>query len=374
MPNKQDVLRSLKEVRVAAVIRTDNPSDLIDVGRALHAGGVIHIEITMTVPGALGVIEKAMGTLQETVCIGAGTVLDAETPRLAILAGAGYIVSPVFRPPVVDVCKRYGIAAMPGAMTPTEVLDAWEGGADVVKIFPAGVSGPQFFKDLRGPLPQIEIMPTGAVNRETAPQFIRAGACAIGVGGELVDAGLCHYYPKCSRLYSVSEASEVQVGERAMAENNKAVFFGELLMRLATPRFERFVQARQFEIAYTGAEANAAVSLVNFGTEAYVVAVVPDTEIGEACINYLRQFGVNTNFILRGGKRLGIFYLETGASQRPSKIIYDRAGSSMTELKPGTVDWEKVFRGKQWFHWSGTAPALTQLPHISGSDPAFSIT
>ncbi len=145
-----------------------------------------------------------------------------------------------------------------------------------------------------------------------------------------------------------------------MAANNKAVFFGELLMRLATPRFERFVQARQFEIAYTGAEANAAVSLVNFGMEAYVVAVVPDTEIGEACINYLRQFGVNTNFIVRGGKRLGIFYLETGASQRPSKIIYDRAGSSMSELKPGTVDWEKVFRGKQWFHWSGTAPALSE--------------
>ena len=186
MTNKLEVLKSLKEVGVVAVIRADNPPDLIDVGRALHAGGVIHIEITMTVPGALGVIEKAVSTLQETVCIGAGTVLDAETARLAILAGASYIVSPVFSPAVVDVCKRYGIAAMPGAMTPTEVLDAWEGGADVVKIFPAGVGGPQLFKDLKGPFPQIEIMPTGAVNRETAPQFIKAGACAIGVGGELV--------------------------------------------------------------------------------------------------------------------------------------------------------------------------------------------
>lgn len=186
MPDKEKVLRSLKEVGVAAVIRADNPSDLIEVGRALHAGGVIHIEITMTVPGALGVIEKAVSALQETVCIGAGTVLDAETARLAILAGAGYIVSPVFRPPVVDVCKRYGIAAIPGAMTPMEVREAWEGGADVVKIFPAGVGGPQFFKDLKGPFPQIEIMPTGAVNRESAPQFIKAGACAIGVGGELV--------------------------------------------------------------------------------------------------------------------------------------------------------------------------------------------
>jgi len=187
MPNKQDMIKSLKEIGVVAVIRADNPADLIDVGRALCAGGVKHIEITMTVPGALGVIEKAVSTLKDLeVCIGAGTVLDGETARLAILAGASYIVSPVFRSDVVAVCKRYDIAVMPGAMTPSEVLDAWEAGADVVKIFPAGVGGPQFFKDLKGPFPHIEIMPTGAVNRETAPQFIKAGACAIGVGGELV--------------------------------------------------------------------------------------------------------------------------------------------------------------------------------------------
>jgi len=144
-----------------------------------------------------------------------------------------------------------------------------------------------------------------------------------------------------------------------MADSKKAVFFGELLMRLGTKRYERLVQAREFEVGYTGAEANAAVSLANYGMDAYVVSVVPDTEIGQACINYLRQFGVNTDFVLRGGKRLGTFYLETGASQRPSKVIYDRAASSITELKPGTVDWEKVFAGKHWFHWSGTAPALS---------------
>lgn len=144
-----------------------------------------------------------------------------------------------------------------------------------------------------------------------------------------------------------------------MTQNPKAVFFGELLMRLATKRFERFVQANEFEIGYTGAEANAAVSLANYGLPAYVVSVVPDTEIGQACINYVRRFGVNTDFIKRGGKRLGTFYLETGASQRPSKVIYDRAGSSITELKTGQIDWDAVFTGKNWFHWSGTAPALS---------------
>jgi 2-dehydro-3-deoxyphosphogluconate aldolase/(4S)-4-hydroxy-2-oxoglutarate aldolase len=187
MADRQEVVKRLKEIGVVAVIRADNPSDLIEVGRALYAGGVNHIEITMTIPAALGVIEKAVSALEDLgVCIGAGTVLDGETARQAIMAGAAYIVSPVFRPAVVAVCKRYSIAVMPGAMTPSEVLEAWEAGADVVKIFPAGVGGPQFFKDLKGPFPHIEIMPTGAVNRESAPQFIKAGACAVGVGGELV--------------------------------------------------------------------------------------------------------------------------------------------------------------------------------------------
>jgi len=188
MSDKQKVLTALKETGIVAVIRIDDPSDLVDVSKALSAGGVKFVEITMTVPGALSVIEKAVNALKkEEMYIGAGTVLDAETARLCILAGASYIVSPAFRPDVVNACKRYGIAAMPGALTPTEVLNAWEGGADVVKVFPANhMGGPQYFRDLKGPYPQIEIMPTGAVNRETAPQYIKAGACAFGVGGDLV--------------------------------------------------------------------------------------------------------------------------------------------------------------------------------------------
>jgi 2-dehydro-3-deoxyphosphogluconate aldolase/(4S)-4-hydroxy-2-oxoglutarate aldolase len=186
MATKQKTLQALKDTGVVAVIRADSAGDLIDVGRALSKGGVKFVEITMTVPGALRAIEEATTAFQnEDVHVGAGTVLDAETARLAILAGASYIVTPAFRPDVISMCKRYDVAVMPGAMTPTEVLNAWEAGADVVKIFPAGVGGPQFFKDLKGPFPYIEIMPTGAVNRDTAPQFIKAGAYAIGVGGEL---------------------------------------------------------------------------------------------------------------------------------------------------------------------------------------------
>ncbi len=186
MASKEQTLQALMETGVIAVIRADKAEDLVDVGRALREGGVKFIEITMTVPGALAVIEKATAALQaDDVSIGAGTVLDAETARLAMLVGANYIVSPVLRPDVVSVCKRYSVPVMPGAMTPTEVLNAWEAGADVVKIFPAGVGGPSFFKDLRGPFPHIKVMPTGAVNRATAAEFIKAGACAVGVGGEL---------------------------------------------------------------------------------------------------------------------------------------------------------------------------------------------
>ena len=186
MADRHQTLQALKDTGVVAVIRADKAEDLVDVGRALRQGGVQFIEITMTVPGALAVIERATAALQhDDVYIGAGTVLDSETARLAILAGANYVVSPVFRPDIVATCSRYSVAVMPGALTPTEVLNAWEAGADVVKIFPAGVGGPQFFKDLKGPFPHIEIMPTGAVNRETAPAFIKAGACAVGVGGEL---------------------------------------------------------------------------------------------------------------------------------------------------------------------------------------------
>jgi 2-dehydro-3-deoxyphosphogluconate aldolase/(4S)-4-hydroxy-2-oxoglutarate aldolase len=185
MSKKQETLSRLYETGVVAVIRADKPDDLVDVACALAQGGVTIIEITLTVPKALQVIEQACDQLDGEVLIGAGTVLDSATTRAAILAGANYIVSPAVRPDVIETCRRYDVPCMPGAMTPTEVLNAWELGADVVKIFPAGVGGPGFFKDLKGPFPEIQIMPTGMVNRETAPQFIKAGACAVGVGGEL---------------------------------------------------------------------------------------------------------------------------------------------------------------------------------------------
>ena len=143
-----------------------------------------------------------------------------------------------------------------------------------------------------------------------------------------------------------------------MKSNKKAVFFGELMMRLATSRYERLVQARQLEVDYTGAEANVGVSLVNYGLQSYLVSAVPDSAVGQACINAMRQFGLNVDDVKRMGYRLGIYFVETGAAQRPSLFLYNRKGSAITELERGDVDWDEVMQGKDWFHFTGITPAL----------------
>jgi 2-dehydro-3-deoxyphosphogluconate aldolase/(4S)-4-hydroxy-2-oxoglutarate aldolase len=162
----------------------------VDVIRALAAGGVTVAEVTLTVPNALDVIRDARKAIGDGVLLGAGTVLDPETCRAALLAGAEFIVSPTVNLDVIRLCKRYDKLVMPGAFTPTEILTAWEAGADVVKVFPAEVVGPPFFKAMRGPLPQIRLMPTGGVDLNTAADFLKAGACCLGVGSQLVDPKL----------------------------------------------------------------------------------------------------------------------------------------------------------------------------------------
>lgn len=175
---------------IVAVVRFDEPGPLVEVMEALADGGVTVAEVTFTVPDALDVLREARRKLGDRVLLGAGTVLDPETARCAILAGAEFIVSPTVHIEVVRVCRRYDKLVMPGAFTPTEILTAWEAGADVVKVFPADVLGPAFFQALRGPLPQVKLMPTGGVNLQTAEAFLKAGAVCLGVGSQLVDPKL----------------------------------------------------------------------------------------------------------------------------------------------------------------------------------------
>ena len=145
---------------------------------------------------------------------------------------------------------------------------------------------------------------------------------------------------------------------RKLATDKKVVLFGELMMRLSTKRHERLVQAREFDVLYSGAEANLGVGLIPLGVDSYMVSSVPDNPVGEACLAYMRQFKLNLDHVKRNGFRLGIYYVETGAAQRPSTFLYNRKGSSITELKPGDFDWDAIFAGKHWFHFTGITPAL----------------
>lgn len=187
MSKLSDLTRVLNS-GIVAIIRAPDGSQLVEVAEALVAGGVDCLEVTFTVPQAHRVLEQVAAKLGNRVLLGAGTVLDTETCRIALLSGAEFIVSPAVNLQVIEMCRRYDKLIMPGALTPTEVVTAWQAGADIVKVFPSDITGPNYLKALHGPLPQIRLMPTGGVNLDTAASFLKAGACALGVGGSLVES------------------------------------------------------------------------------------------------------------------------------------------------------------------------------------------
>jgi 2-dehydro-3-deoxyphosphogluconate aldolase/(4S)-4-hydroxy-2-oxoglutarate aldolase len=187
---KAEILDTIRETGVIAIMRAQSSDQLIAAADAIKRGGVTVIEVTMTTPGALGVITTAKERYGSDVVFGAGTVLDAETGRAAILAGADFVVSPVLNLGLIELCNRYSVATIPGCFSPTEVITAWEAGADMIKLFPAGLGGPGLVKAILAPFPQVEIVPVGGVNLDTAADFISKGAVALGVGGNLVSQKL----------------------------------------------------------------------------------------------------------------------------------------------------------------------------------------
>jgi len=188
LTDKAAVIQTIRDIGIIPVVRAQSSDEAMKAIDAIRAGGISILEITMTVPGAVAVIEEVSQRYGSEALVGAGTVLDGETARACISAGAQFVVSPALNLETIEVCKRSGIAVMPGALTPTEVVQAWSAGADFVKVFPAGaVGGASYIKSLKAPLPQIELVPTGGVSLKTAADFIKAGASALGVGADLVD-------------------------------------------------------------------------------------------------------------------------------------------------------------------------------------------
>lgn len=186
MSRHADLKRTL-DLGIVAIIRAPSGEQLVEVSQALLDGGIDVIEVTFTVPGVLDIISQVRDAIGDRILLGAGTVLDAASARAAMLAGAEFIVTPAVRPDVIEVCQRYDKLVMCGAFTPTEILHAWELGSDIVKVFPADVSGPSYLKAIHGPFPQIKLLPTGGVNLDTLPSFVKAGACAVGLGSALVE-------------------------------------------------------------------------------------------------------------------------------------------------------------------------------------------
>lgn len=189
MMTSQEILAFITGIGIVPIVRVASAESAVKAVEAIHRGGVRAAEITMTVPGAIHALEKVADRLGDKMMLGAGTVLDPETARACMLAGAEFFVTPALRVSTIEIAKRYSKVIFPGALTPTEVLTAWEAGADAVKIFPCGnMGGPKYIKALKGPFPHIAMIPTGGVNLETAGEFLKAGACAIAVGSEMVDA------------------------------------------------------------------------------------------------------------------------------------------------------------------------------------------
>lgn len=188
--SQNNALDLILETGVVAIMRAKNSDQLLSAAQAILAGGVKAIEVTMTTPGALDVIRQAIGQFGSDVLFGVGSVLDAETARAAILAGAQFVVCPTLNLKTIEVCKRYSVPIMPGAYTPTELLTAWEAGASLVKVFPASAGGPAYIKAVKAPLPQIRLAAVGGVNLDNTAEFIRAGTEVVGVGGDLVSQNL----------------------------------------------------------------------------------------------------------------------------------------------------------------------------------------
>ncbi len=185
-----DTLNTIKETKIIAIIRNAKPDDILPIVKSLYKSGIRAIEITMNSPKALESIELVATEMKDKVVVGAGTVLDAESARLAILSGATFILSPTLNKETIQMTKKYGAVSIPGALSPTEILDAYEYGGDIIKVFPTTSMGPEYIKDLQGPLPQIPLLPTGGIDSNNIEQFMKAGAVGVGLGSSLVNTKL----------------------------------------------------------------------------------------------------------------------------------------------------------------------------------------
>lgn len=368
------IVEELEKIGIVPVVKIDDAEKAVPLARALAAGGIPCAEITFRTSCAAESIQRIKREVQE-ILLGAGTVLTIDQVDQAVSAGAEFIVTPGFNPKVVDHCLSKGITIIPGCSNPSDIEMALERGLYVVKFFPAEQSGGvEYVKAVSAPYPQIRFMPTGGINAGnigayTAFEKVLACGGSWMVSPEIIKRGDYDAITALSKeavqkifaaRFPHEEKTSLHINKDAVCNNTvkRVITFGEIMLRLAPEGYTRFVQAENYEATFGGSEANAAVSLANFGIDVSFVTRLPRHEIGQSAVNSLRRFGVDTSYIARGGSRVGIYFLEKGASQRPSKVIYDRYGSSIAESSSSDFDWNSIFEDAQWFHFSGITPAL----------------
>ena len=365
----QSVVDRLRDQSTHSVIVIDDVARAVPLARALEEGGLPCAEITFRTPRSRGARED-LDRVCPNVLVGAGTVLTPEQAADASSAGAKFVVAPGFSAAMVDYCVENEIPVFPGIATPTELEFALSRGLSVVKFFPAeSLGGIAYLKAMSAPYGEVEFLPSGGIGLSNMCAYLSSPR-VVACGGSWMAPADWIAAGQFDRIRDEVRKS-VDAAQAVSKETlmTRVVTFGEVMLRLKSPGFERLLQSPLLEATFGGAEANVAVSLAQFGLPVSFVTALPSNPLGESAISEIRKFGVDTSFIKRAGDRIGIYFLESGSNQRASKVTYDRAGSSIAAAKPGDFDWNAILEGASWFHISGVTPAISASAAALSSRP-----
>ena len=356
----------LKALKVIPVIKINDARKAAPLARSLIDGGIKAAEITLRTKQGLAAIKNVAEDVPQ-ITVGAGSVLDAAQAKEAYDAGARFIVSPGFDKGILEFCRENSVPYFPGCATATEIQAAVNLGCDTVKLFPAeALGGAKTVAALSAPFPGVSFMPTGGINESNAAAYLKLKCvCCVGAGSvapeTLIDSGDFAKITQNAKRFLSAVSTERDVFKTEVKNGKKEIVaLGEIMLRLSPPGRLRFAQTDSFDVHFGGAEANVAVELASLSEKVKYITKLPDNPIGDAAVSTLRKYGVNTDNVVRGGGRIGIYYLEKGASQRSSKVIYDRAYSSMAEATEDDFDFASIFKDAGWFHLTGITPAISE--------------
>ncbi|MFZ5515642.1 MAG: KHG/KDPG aldolase/sugar kinase fusion protein [Candidatus Zhuqueibacterota bacterium] len=383
MNKSEQLFAKLKEKKLIGLLTPKNVEECLVAYETLNPLGVV-LEIAFRSEAAFDGVAAVLNKYPDALIL-AGTVMTKKQAKKAIEVGVAGIVSADYIPEVVEQCAKHDVMCIPGGTADCGkqlVHKAKEYECDlaelkekypyqwIYKLFPAATesqSNVELANAWKGPFKGLIVVYTGGISLSNLAAVVKQDPDGIFCGSAVTKSiddpakmkKVAEKWLEIIHQTGTKKAAPTRAASHAATPGQKVVTFGEIMLRLSPPNMLRFVQTKNFDATFGGAEANTSVAFANYGLESVFVTALPDHEIGQSAINSLRQYGVDTRFILRQGERVGVYYLEYGASQRPSKVVYDRAGASIAEIKPGQVDWTAIFQGAAWFHWSGITPALS---------------